>query len=50
MAVEDAGLTDVRRKTVDFTQVYAYVYKEMRNVIIVTALMFAVMIGLSFVL
>ena len=40
----------LRRKTVNFIQEYAYVFKELRNVIIVTLLMFAVMVGLSFVI
>ena len=48
------NLTDeaqtLRRKTVDFIQEYAYVFKEMRNVIIVTLLMFVVMVGLAYVI
>jgi hypothetical protein len=40
----------LRRKTVDFIQEYAYVFKELRNVIIVTLLMFVVMVGLSYVI
>jgi hypothetical protein len=47
------NLTDeaqtLRRKTVDFIQEYAYVFKELRNVVIVTLLMFAVMVGLAYV-
>jgi hypothetical protein len=38
----------VRRKIIDFGQDYFYVYTEMRNILIVTVAMFAVMIGLSF--
>jgi len=36
------------RKWVDFATEYYYVYLEMRNVVIIGGLMFAVLIGLSF--
>ncbi|MBN1219347.1 MAG: hypothetical protein JXM69_10495 [Anaerolineae bacterium] len=40
----------VKRKTIDFVQEYAYVYKELRNVFIIAVLMFVVLVGLSFVI
>jgi hypothetical protein len=40
----------VKRKTIDFAKEYGYVYKELRNVVIIAVLMFVVMIGLSFVI
>lgn len=36
------------RKWVDFAREYHYVFFEMRNVVIIGVLMFAVLIGLSF--
>ncbi|MBN1992630.1 MAG: hypothetical protein JW953_07970 [Anaerolineae bacterium] len=39
-----------QRKIVDFVQEYAYVYKEMRNIVLIALLMFVVLIGLSFVI
>ncbi|MCB9076211.1 MAG: hypothetical protein H6631_01310 [Anaerolineaceae bacterium] len=38
------------RSTVDFTKEYYYVYAELRQIFLVTIFMFAVMIGLSFVI
>ena len=38
------------RKVVNFAQEYFYVYSELRNILIITVLMFAVMVGLSFVI
>jgi hypothetical protein len=38
------------RKTINFAQEYFYVYSELRNILIITVLMFAVMVGLSFVI
>jgi hypothetical protein len=40
----------VKRKTIDFVQEYAYVYKDLRNVLIIAVVMFVVLIGLSFVI
>ena len=34
--------------TVDFAREYYYVYAELRQILLVTAIMFAAMIGLSF--
>ena len=39
-----------RNNTVDFAKDYYYVYAELRQIFLVTALMFAVMIGLSFLI
>ncbi|MCB0167921.1 MAG: hypothetical protein KDI79_27080 [Anaerolineae bacterium] len=39
-----------RAVTVDFAKDYYYVYAELRQIFIITAFMFAVMIGLSFVI
>lgn len=39
-----------RVTTVDFAKEYYYVYAELRKIFIITALMFAVMVGLSFVI
>ena len=38
------------RKVVNFAQEYYYVYPELRNIMIITAILFVVMIGLSFVI
>ena len=38
------------RKTINFAQEYFYVYSELRNILIITVLMIAVMVGLSFVI
>jgi hypothetical protein len=39
-----------RRKVVDFVQEYFYVYQELRNIFIIAVVMFAVLVGLSFVI
>lgn len=38
------------RKAINFAQEYFYVYGELRNILIITVLMFMVMAGLSFVI
>jgi hypothetical protein len=38
------------RRGLDFAQEYFYVYTELRTMFLVTVLMFAVLIGLSFVI
>jgi len=38
------------RKAINFAQEYFYVYSELRNILIITVLMFVVMVGLSFVI
>ncbi|HXV44037.1 MAG TPA: hypothetical protein VEC96_13300 [Anaerolineae bacterium] len=38
------------RKALNFAQEYFYVYSELKNVLIITALMLAVMVGLAFVI
>ena len=38
------------RKTINFAQEYFYVYSELTHILIITVLMFAVMVGLSFVI
>jgi hypothetical protein len=38
------------RKALNFAQEYFYVYTELKNVLIITVLMLAVMIGLGFVI
>ena len=38
------------RKVVEFVQEYFYVYRELRNIFIIAAVMFAVLVGLSFVI
>jgi len=50
VVVETPEEPAVRRKTVDFVQVYGYVYKELRNVFIIAVLMFIVLVGLSYVI
>jgi hypothetical protein len=40
----------VKRKTIDFVKEYGYVYRELRNVVIIAVLMFIVLVGLSFVI
>ena len=40
----------VSHKAVNFAQEYFYVYVDLRNILIVAALMVAVLIGLSFVI
>lgn len=40
----------VKRRTINFVQEYAYVYKELRNVFIIAVLMLVVLVGLSFVI
>jgi hypothetical protein len=40
----------VSRKTVDFLHEYLYVYRELRNILIIAVLMFAVLIGLSYII
>ncbi len=39
-----------KRRTLDFVKEYAYVYKELRNVLIIAILMFVVLVGLSFLI
>jgi hypothetical protein len=39
-----------RRKVVNFAQEYFYVYRELRNIFMIAVLMFAVLVGLSFVI
>jgi len=36
------------RKLIDFAQEYYYVFYDMRNIVLIGLLMFAVMVGLSF--
>jgi hypothetical protein len=48
-AVTNSPIDIIGRKTIDFIKEYAYVYKELRNVIIITVFMFALMIALGFV-
>ena len=43
-----AGAPAPAKKTVDFVTEYFYVYQDLRNVLLVSALMFAVLVGLSF--
>jgi hypothetical protein len=38
------------RKMVNFAQEYFYVYQELRNIFIIAVVMFAVLVGLSFVI
>jgi hypothetical protein len=40
----------VKRRSADFVQEYGYVYKELRNVLIIAVLMLVVLVGLSFVI
>ena len=40
----------VVQKTVDFASEYAYVYKELRTVLIIAVIMFVVLFGLSYIL
>ena len=37
-----------KRKVVDFAKEYYYVYAELRNILIVAAVMFLIMFGLAF--
>ncbi|MCB0207960.1 MAG: hypothetical protein KDJ52_01445 [Anaerolineae bacterium] len=37
-----------RKTTVDFSKDYYYVYAELRQIFLVTAVMFAAMVGISF--
>ena len=46
--VAAAPASDVVQKTVDFMSEYAYVYKDLRTVLIIAVVMFAVLFGLSF--
>jgi hypothetical protein len=39
-----------QRKTLDFAQEYFHVYFDVRNVVLVGALLFAILIGLAFVI
>ncbi len=39
-----------RRKKVNFAQEYFYVYSELRGFLLITVIMFAVLVGLSFVI
>lgn len=38
------------RKAVNFAQEYLYVYKEMRNILMISVVMLIVLVGLSFVI
>lgn len=42
------GLPVNNRKIVDFIQEYAHVYYDMRNVLLISILMFVVLVALSF--
>ena len=46
--VEKKATPAASRTTVDFAREYYYVYAELRQILLVTATMFAAMIGLSF--
>ncbi|MCB0193855.1 MAG: hypothetical protein KDJ65_18035 [Anaerolineae bacterium] len=46
--VEKKATPAASRTTVDFAREYYYVYAELRQILLVTAIMFAAMIGLSF--
>jgi hypothetical protein len=39
-----------RRKAVNFAREYFYVYRELRNIFIIAVVMFAALLGLSFVI
>lgn len=42
--------TPISRKLVNFAEEYSYVFYDLRNVIIISLLMFVVLVGLSFVI
>jgi hypothetical protein len=48
--VEETTAQTFKRSKMDFVKEYAYVYREMRNVFIIAVVMFAVLIGLSYVI
>lgn len=43
-----AAAAAASRKTVDFANEYYYVYAELRQILMVTGIMFVIMIGLSY--
>jgi hypothetical protein len=44
-----APIAEIVRKGVNFAQEYAYVYKELRNILLIAIGMFVVMVALSYI-
>jgi hypothetical protein len=44
-----APVAEIVRKGVNFAQEYAYVYKELRNIVLIAVGMFVVMVALSYI-
>ena len=49
VSVAEVPAAGVAQKMVDFVGEYAYVYKELRTVLIIAIVMFVVLFGLSYV-
>jgi hypothetical protein len=50
VSVAETPTSGVAQKAVDFVSEYAYVYKELRTVLVIAIIMFVVLFGLSYVL
>jgi L-cystine uptake protein TcyP (sodium:dicarboxylate symporter family) len=49
-SVAETPASTIAQKAVNFVGEYAYVYKELRTVLIIAVIMFAVLFGLSYLL
>lgn len=48
--IETPSSPEFRRKSVNFAQEYFYVYTELRNILIIAVIMFALMVGFLYVI
>ena len=49
-AVEAAPIPQIHRKAVDFAREYFYVYTDIRNIFVITLVLFVIMIGLLYII
>ena len=49
-AIEETPTPQIRRKVVDFSQEYFYVYTDLRNIAIISLVLFVIMVGLLYVI
>jgi hypothetical protein len=50
MAAQPAALNNRKAAAVNFAQEYYYEYGELKNILIITAILFVAMVGMSFVI
>ncbi len=49
-AVEEDSTSQIRRKVVDFSREYFYVYTDLRNIAIISVILFVIMVGLLYLI